>query len=302
MSAIWFILAFSTTVISAVVSLLDSHFMSRRMPGTRAYILLCSIFTLPASIIMLIAFPLPDGIGLAPIWAILASSVISSVAMVMILQVMKDQDVARVAPLTSTAPVFVAVLATIFLGENLASRQWLGILAVICGAVIISFRWDAKGSGHFHLKPFFMLMSVAVIAAVTSVINKYALDYMSFWTAAGIDFLIASLLILGFCLRRDVVNSIRSLENSRRAINLTVLNQGIATLGTVMAFWTIQLGPVALASTVFNSKPLLIFAFSAIIARFAPGFMVTEKLSPKGLAIKGAGTLAVVGGLAAIFT
>jgi hypothetical protein len=80
-----------------------------------------------------------------------------------------------------------------------------------------------------------------------------------------------------------------------------VFNQGIATVGTVMAFWTIQLGPVALASTVFNSRPLLLFVFSAAIARFAPGFMVTEKLSRKGLAIKGAGTLAVVGGLAVIF-
>jgi drug/metabolite transporter (DMT)-like permease len=301
MSALWFILAFSTTLISALVSLLDSHFMSRRMPGTRAYILLCSIFTLPASIIILVLFPLPAGIGLAPIWAITASAVISSVAMVLILQVMKDQDVARVAPLTSTAPVFVAVLATIFLGENLASRQWLGIFAVIIGAIIISFRWDTKGSGHFHLRPFVMLMGVAVIAAVSSVINKYALDYMSFWTAAGIDFLIVSVLILVFCLRRDVIYSIQALANSRRAVNLTVLNQGIATAGTVMAFWTIQLGPVALASTVFNSRPLLLFVFSAAIARFAPGFMVTEKLSRKGLAIKGAGTLAVVGGLAVIF-
>jgi len=220
----------------------------------------------------------------------------------MILQVMKNQDVARVAPLTSTAPVFVAVLATTFLGENLGSRQWLGILAVISGAIIISFKWDAKGAGHFHRKPFLMLMGVALIAAVSSVINKYALDYMSYWTAAGLDFLIASLLILAFCWRRDVLASIRALENHRRAINLTVLNQGIATAATVMAFWTIQLGPVALASTVFNAKPLLIFVSSAVIARFAPGFMVNEKLSPKGLAIKGAGTIAVVAGLAAVFT
>jgi drug/metabolite transporter (DMT)-like permease len=221
--------------------------------------------------------------------------------MALILHVMKNQDVARVAPLTSMAPVFVAILATVFLNESLGLRQWLGISAVICGAIIISFRWDAKGSGHFHRKPFFMLMGVAILAAITSVFNKYGLDYMSYWTAAGIDFLIASVLIIAVCLRRDVLNSIKALENRRQAINLTVFNQGIATFATVMAFWTIQLGPVALASTVFNTRPLLIFAASAVIARLAPGFMVNEKLSPKGLAIKGGGTVAVVGGLALIF-
>ncbi|PPD57300.1 EamA family transporter [Dehalogenimonas etheniformans] len=301
MSPIWFILAFSTTIISALVSLLDSHFMSRRMPGMRAYILVCSIFTLPASIVMLIFFPLPAGIGLAPIWAIVASAILTSFASVLILQAMKSQDVARVAPMTSTAPVFVAILATIFLGESLGLRQWFGIAAVIGGAIIISFNWDAAGEGHFHKKPFLMLLSVAVIAAVSSVINKYALDYMSFWTAAGLDFLIASILILAFCLRRDVLASLRSMVNSRQAINLTVFNQGIATVATVMAFWTIQLGPVALASTVFNAKPLLIFISSAVIGKLAPGFMVSEKLSPKGWAMKGIGTAAVVGGLAAVF-
>lgn len=301
MSPLWFTLAFSTTIISALVSLLDSHFMSRRMPGTRAYILICSIFTLPASIVMLILFPVPAGIGLAPILAISAAAVVSSVAMVLILQAMKNQDIAVVAPLVSTAPVFVAVLATVFLGESLGLRQWVGILAVITGAVIISFKWDAKGTGHFHWKPFFMLMGVAILAAIASVINKYALGYMSFWTAAGIDFLVASILILAFCLKRDVLKSLWAMENRRQAINLTVFNQGIATFATVMAFWTIQLGPVALASTVFNTRPLLIFAASAVIARLAPGFMVNEKLSPKGLAIKGGGTVAVVGGLALIF-
>ena len=175
MSPLWFTLAFSTTIISALVSLLDSHFMSRRMPGTRAYILICSIFTLPASIVMLILFPVPAGIGLAPILAISAAAVVSSVAMVLILQAMKNQDIAVVAPLVSTAPVFVAVLATVFLGESLGLRQWVGILAVITGAVIISFKWDAKGTGHFHWKPFFMLMGVAILAAIASVINKYAL-------------------------------------------------------------------------------------------------------------------------------
>lgn len=301
MSPTWFILAFSTTILSALVNVLDSHFMSRRMPGTRAYMLICGVFLLPVSIIILTLFPLPAGIGLAPIWAIVVSATITSFASLLIVNAMKSQDVASVAPVVSTAPVFVAVLATIFLGESLVFHQWLGILAVISGAVIISFRWDAKGTSHFHSRPFLILLGVAVIAAAGSVFNKYALDYMSFWTCSGIDFLVASLVILALCLRRDVVDSLKAIENSNQAITLTLVNQAIATAATMMAFWTVQLGPVALASTVFNSKPLLVFAGSAVIGRCAPWFMICEKLSPKGWVIKGAGTLAVVAGLAVVF-
>ncbi|MEL7563191.1 EamA family transporter [Dehalogenimonas sp. 4OHTPN] len=301
MSPLWFILALSTTIISALVNILDSHFMSRRMPGTRAYILICGIFILPASVIMLILFPPPAGIGPGPIWAVIISAILMSGASVLILQAMKNVDVARVAPLTATSPAFVAVLATVFLGEDLGLRQWLGIGAVVAGAAVISFRWDAAGGAGINRKALFMLLGVAILAAVSSVINKYGLAYMSFWTYAGIDFLVASILILAFCLRREVLGSIRAMVNRRQAINLTVLNQGIATTATIMAFWTIQLGPVSLASTVFNSKPLLVFAASAAISRIAPGFMIVEKLSPRSMAIKAAGTAAVVGGLAAIF-
>ncbi|APV45021.1 EamA-like transporter family protein [Dehalogenimonas formicexedens] len=301
MSPIWFVLAFSTTIISALVTLLDSHFMSRRMPGTRAYMLICGAFLLPVSIVTLILFPVPAGTGLAPIGAITGSAVITSFASLLMINAMKSQDVARVAPVVSTAPVFVAILATIFLGESLGLQQWLGIVAVISGAVIISFRWDSRGTSHFHSRPFFVLLGVAIIAATGSVFNKFGLEYMSYWTCAGIDFLVASLVILGLCLRRDVIASLKAMANSRQAINLTLVNQAIATAATIMAFWTIQLGPVALASTVFNSKPLLVFAASAVIGRCAPGFMICEKLSARGWVIKGAGTAAVVGGLAAVF-
>lgn len=301
MSPFWFILALSTTIISALVNILDSHFMSRRMPGARAYILICGIFILPASIILLILFPPSADIGLGPILAVTVSAILMSAASVLILQAMKSVDVARVAPLTAISPAFVAVLATVFLGEDLGLRQWLGIGAVVAGAAAISFKGDAAGGGGVNRRALFMLLGVAILAAVASVINKYGLGYMSFWTYAGIDFLIASILILAFCLRREVLGSIRALANRRQAINLTVLNQGIATTATIMAFWTIQLGPVSLASTVFNAKPLLVFTASAVIGRAAPGFMIVEKLGPRAMAIKAAGTAAVVGGLAAIF-
>ena len=119
MSPGWVFLALASTVISALINLLDSHLMTQRMPGWRAYVLICDLFMLPVSIVMLLIFPLPPGLGMAPFMAILVSTLTSAVAVVLILQTMKSEHVSRIAPLTSTSPVFVAVLAFLFLDESL---------------------------------------------------------------------------------------------------------------------------------------------------------------------------------------
>jgi drug/metabolite transporter (DMT)-like permease len=302
MSLGWVLLALSSTIISALVNILDSHFMTQRMPGWRAYVLICDCFTLPVSIVMLFIFPLPPGIGIAPLAAIFASTLASGLASIIILQAMKSQDVARVSPVTSTAPVFVAILAMLFLGETLGWQQWLAVLAVVTGAVLISFKWDARGAGHFHVRPFLMLITAAVLIAISNVTNKYALGYMSFWNDATLIFLISSTLFIAICLRKSVLREIASLKQRRFTIGFALANQAVAIVATVLAYWAVKLGPVALASTIFNSKPLFIFAFSDLAGHFAPGFLLHERGSRKVTLIRATATLAVVGGLIAMLS
>jgi drug/metabolite transporter (DMT)-like permease len=297
MSFTWVLLALSSTVISALVNILDSHFMSRRMPGWKAYVLICDLFALPVSLVMLFIFPLPHGIGIAPIAAVFASAMISSLSVVLILEVMRKEDVATVSPVTSTAPVFVAILAMIFLGEDLAVHQWLAIAAVVIGAIAISFKWDTKGGAHFHVRPFLILMAAAVFISVANVFNKYALGYMSFWNSATLIFFFSAILFIGICFRPNVLREIASLRDRTGTVVFTLANQIAAMTATMLAYKAVQLSPVALASTIFNSKPLFIFAFSGLAARVAPGFLIHEKSSRKLLLVRTGATLLVVAGL-----
>jgi drug/metabolite transporter (DMT)-like permease len=267
------------------------------MPGWKAYVLICDLFALPVSLIMLLIFPLPAGIGFAPIAAVFASAMISSLSVVLILEVMRKEDVATVPPITSTAPVFVAILAMLFLGEDLALHQWLAIAAVVIGAIAISFKWDPKGGAHFHIRPFLILMAAAVFIAVSNVFNKYALGYMSFWNSATLIFLFSAILFIGICFRPDVLREIASLKERTGTVGFTLANQIAAMAATVLAYWAVQLSPVALASTIFNSKPLFIFAFSGLAARIAPGFLIHEKSSRKLLLVRAEATMLVVAGL-----
>jgi drug/metabolite transporter (DMT)-like permease len=301
MSLNWILLVLGATIISAFINLLDSHLMTQRMPGWRAYVLICDLFMLPVSIVMLFIFPLPIGLGIAPLLAIFASTLTSAVAMILILQSMKSEHVSRIAPLTSTSPVFVAALAFLFLGESLTAQQLFGIAAVVSGAIIISLRWNAGDGSHINTRTVLMLLISAVLIALSNVSNKYALGYMSYWNDAALLFITSSVVFLSICIRPAVFRQIAALKQRTLTVSLALTNQAVAVVVSILAYWAIQSGPVALASAAFNSKPLFVFLFSGIAGKFFPNFLTPEHTSRKMIVMKALGTLAVVGGLVVMF-
>jgi drug/metabolite transporter (DMT)-like permease len=301
MSLNWILLVLAGTTIAALINLLDSHLMTQRMPGWRAYVLICDLFMFPFSIAMLFIFPLPAGLGVAPLMAILASTVTSAIAGILILQAMKSEHVSRIAPLTSTSPVFVAALAFLFLGESLSWQQVFGIAAVVSGAIIISLRWDAGHGTHIKTRTVLMLLTSAVLIALSNVCNKYALGYLSYWTDAALLFMTSSVVFLSICVRPAVFRQIAALKQRTFTVSLALVNQAVAVVVSILAYWAIQSGPVALASAAFNSKPLFVFLFSGIAGRFFPHFLPPERASRKMVVMKAIGTFAVVGGLVVMF-
>lgn len=53
---------------------------------------------------------------------------------------LKLGDAARVAPIDKLSVVFVAVFAVLFLGEKLSLPNWLGVVLIACGAVLVAYR------------------------------------------------------------------------------------------------------------------------------------------------------------------
>ena len=53
---------------------------------------------------------------------------------------LKLGDAGRVAPIDKLSVVFVAIFAVLFLGERLALPNWLGVILIACGAVLVAYR------------------------------------------------------------------------------------------------------------------------------------------------------------------
>ena len=53
---------------------------------------------------------------------------------------LKLGDAARVAPIDKLSVVFVSIFAVMFLGERLSAPNWLGVILVAAGAVLVAYR------------------------------------------------------------------------------------------------------------------------------------------------------------------
>lgn len=53
---------------------------------------------------------------------------------------LKLGDAARVAPIDKLSVVFVSIVAVLFLGERLSLPNWLGVVLIACGAVLVAYR------------------------------------------------------------------------------------------------------------------------------------------------------------------
>lgn len=53
---------------------------------------------------------------------------------------LKLGDASRVAPIDKLSVVIVAVIATLFLGERLSATNWLGVVLIAAGAVLVALK------------------------------------------------------------------------------------------------------------------------------------------------------------------
>jgi drug/metabolite transporter (DMT)-like permease len=301
MSPAWIALALASTGIAALVNTLDSHFLSRRLPGLRSYLLIIGLITLIVGIAMLFLFPFPHDTGLRIYGLAFISAMLRVGAMSALLYAMKKEDISRIMPLASTAHIFVAVMAAAFLGESLKYTQWLAIAIVVSGAILISFKRGEDGSARFHASSFFLVIGSSVLFAASDVFNKYTMDFISYWNSASLSFLFTSVAFIVMCLRRDVLRQVAGMARPWHTSAGVVLNEVAAMFSLVLGFWAIQNGPVSLASTIFNSKPLFVFVYAVLLARFMPGFLLEFRTDRRGMVVKIIATLMIVGGIALIF-
>jgi len=294
---IWIPLAITASATTAVVSILDSHLITKRFPSLRAFLTPAGTIHLVVGLVVLLINPWPAGTDTLVLVAAFGSAVIRVAGVLLMLRTMRFEEVSRIMPVVNTFPIFVALLAVPVLGEVLGWVEWLAIIITVSGAVLISARWDAERKGVQLRRSFATLMVTSILFGAANIGSKYALDHISFWNMYGINAVCLGGVFLIFSLRSSVVGEIRQMKQRNTALGLTILNEGLATAGFIMSFWAIEQGPVSLVSTIIGTRPAFVFVYALVLSLFFPG-VLNEHLSRGVIITKIVSISLVIGGVA----
>ncbi len=268
----WANAALLSAAILAVVNILDSHLVSKRFPGIRAFMLLVAIIHLSYAVVMSVVEPLPADVGPLFVGYAVLSSLIRTGAIIILLDALQHGELATVIPVVYTYPVFVAVIAFVFLGERLEWQQWLAIAVVVSGVVAISMRRAPSRIQIGRTRSALVMLS-SPLFATADVLGKVALEQINFWNLFWIGAAVMGSVFLAVSLRKNILRCIVELPQRGKLFALVVLNEVIAPVGIVVSYWALQHGPVSLVSTLVGTRPLFVLFGAFVLSRLAPGFL-----------------------------
>jgi len=268
----WATMATVGTALLGVASIVDSHLLTRRLPSVRSLLLPVSFVHLAFSAILFYMYPLPEGLGFVPMLAITGSGALRTVAVFIMVYTLKKEEVSRVIPIMNTSPIFVAVLAVPLLGEQLYYLQWLAIIIVVAGAVLITAERVPARSGVGTM--FLLLFIASLLMAVSDIYRKYALGFMSPWNGFCISTFIMAGTFLFVSLRPEIIRQWRNISRKKPIFGFMLLDETAAITGIMLQFWAMGKGPVSLVATIIGSRPVFVALYSIILSYILPGFLI----------------------------
>lgn len=293
----WATAAIASAAINAIGAIIDSYMLTRRKVNLLAY-----LFTIGSSVIiisttLLLIFPFPANARPEHIGAAFGTGILACTGALIMYHTIRKGEISRIIPVVSISPIFVALLAVIFLHETLGLRAWAGIIITVIGAALISIH-PAEGNGKARLqKSFFLLLFAAFLFGVSQTVAKYALQSITFWNMFSLNSLAFSIMVLIYTLRKSTFRELSLMSKPKEVWALSTLNQLIIITGIILSYIAIQKGQVAVVSTITSSRPVFVFIYAVLLSRFLPN-IIHERLTNRTASIKVLAIMLTIGGIA----
>ena len=185
----------------------------------------------------------------------------------------RSEEISRVVPLFYLSPLFVSVLAWVFLGERLGAGEYAGILLLMAGAILINSR---PGALFRPGKAFRLMILAAFVLALYMIAVKQALKGSDFWTAFALVRLWTFILLIPWLIRRrsDLKAAVR--DHGLKVIGVMSANEIFALAATLCSVAAVSLGPVTLVTALNSLQPFFVLVFALLLSRFLPGVLKEE--------------------------
>jgi len=290
----WFILALLASTLWAVVVVVDKFVLTHHIKDAFSYQIFLTITLIPAVSVLFIFsssnFHLQTYLYLSFYLTILVIGMIFGLVFVLYNKALLIEEIPRVTPLFYLSPLFVLIFASLFLGESLSPKRYLGIGLLVFSAISVSLRRVEHKSKSISLSispALLMILFLDLIMAGKDVLAKFFFSYMDYWSYL-FWFILGNiagrpLLLLLPGVKRKFIADMKSL--SSRICLLCFINSSIACVGYVLYFKAVSLTYVSLVSAIPSTQPFLVFLVATVLTVFYPESL-NERIERKGIIIK----------------
>ena len=253
-------------------NIIDNYVLHVRLDDPVSYDILTTWLTIPIAVAVFLVWKVSFAfnawfVGTAVGFAFAFLFILYNFAM------MKEQGT-NVVALIYTSPLFVAVLALVFLGEQLTLTNYLGILILILSAFLVLYRkLDAKNIALGVILVYAFFSAAARVASKSALENVDIWSYFFWFLVGGI----LGTLILAAIRPRRLAAAWRRVD--ARLLLLFIATTSLGELGFVLLYSAISIGSVVLASGLSAIQPTLVLVYSAILVRVRPGVIPAERAS-----------------------
>jgi len=291
----WYIPALLASLLWAVVVIVDKFVLTHHIKDAYSYQLFLTITLVPIALILFFCSCFHHSMLLYLL--ILLLGMIFGLVFVLYNKALLVEEVSRVTPLFYLSPLFVLMLSTLFLGEHLPPKSYIGIGLMVLSAILVSFRWPERKS--FSVSPaLFMILFLDLLIACKDVIAKFLFSYIDYWTYL-FWFVLGNIVIRPFLLfLPDIkIRFIADMKSLKPKIYLICfINSTLAWVGFVFYYDAVSRTYVSLVSAIPSTQPFFVFLFAIVLGVFYPE-LIKENIDEKSaVVIKGIAAVMVLVG------
>ena len=282
-----------------IVTVLDKRLASYNMPSLVAFYMGVMVSLVGYATVAIIITGIPQHLPPDRLISAIVSGLCWGGALAMMFWGYKLEEASRASAIIHTFPVFVAILAVVFLGETLGFGQWIAIFIVVSGAITISL-WGASDGRLIRFnKGLPVLLGASLFTALALLTGKYALEELPLWFVYSLrNYGMATIFL--FLWRPGAFRQLYIALTKKQTLIVLLLAEFIlAPLAVMLNVAAIKLGPVSLVSTVTATRPVFVFIFGSILSISAIK-LLDEPLEIKTLAVKLGAIIMIVAGIAAL--
>jgi drug/metabolite transporter (DMT)-like permease len=274
-------------------NVIDNYVLHERLDDPISYDIITTWLTIPIAVAIFLAWRVSFAfdawfVGTAIGFAYAFLFILYNFAM------MKEQGT-NVVSLIYTSPLFVAVLAFAFLGEELSAINYFGILTLILSAFLVLYkRMNAKNIGLGIIIVYAFFSAVARVASKSALENVDVWSYFFWFLVGGI----VGTAILAAIRPKRLATAWKRVDT--RLFLLLVTTTAFGEVGFVLLYSAFSLGSVVLASGLAAIQPTLVFLYSSVLSRIRPGVIPSERTPGRWAVARkiGAVILIIIGVLA----